>query len=233
MPPPMPPPPSIAVRSKDSGSGLNSAMSTSSSRRRSSASHDCARCRTASSIGDEISTAVARAWQRQRRAEKEECKPSGLFDDPARRCVDQRARYRGEARKERKLRRGVAWIGRPRNERGERRRAEAYTQRLEGDHDRQQNAIGFVHIGKPREPEDRYDLYHAEEPKPAIDADLEHPEAAEQAANHARPQSRVLGDEPDRGQGKPHVEVERRRERGRHRVAEFVEEDERDDEQCL
>jgi hypothetical protein len=43
---------------------------------------------------------------------------------------------------------------------------------------------------------------------------LHHPQAAEQAADHRRPQSGVLGDQADVGLGEAHVEVEGRRQRG-------------------
>ena len=90
----------------------------------------------------------------------------------------------------------------------------------------EQHAVRLVDVREPREPEDRHQLHDAEQPQPAVDADLHHPQAAEQAADHARPQSGVLRDDADVGHREAHVEVERRRERRRHAVAELVEEDE-------
>ena len=90
-----------------------------------------------------------------------------------------------------------------------------------------------MHVREPREAEDRYDLHGAEQPQPAVDPDLEHPDPAQQPAEHARPQAGVLGDQPDIGKGEPHVEIERCRQRGGHRVAELVEEDEGEDQQRL
>ena len=62
---------------------------------------------------------------------------------------------------------------------------------------------------------------------------LQHPQPAQHAADDARPQPRVLGDDADLRLGEAHVEIERRRQRGGHAVAQLVEEDEREHEQRL
>ena len=47
----------------------------------------------------------------------------------------------------------------------------------------EQQPVRLVHVGEPREAEDRDDLHHAEQPQAAIDADPQHPDAAEQPAD--------------------------------------------------
>ena len=103
-------------------------------------------------------------------------------------------------------------------------------ERFESDDEGQRPPLAGADAGvvtlrrQPGEAEDRYQLHHAEQPQRAVDADPHHPQAAEQAADHRRPQPGILGDQADVGLGEAHVEVERRGQRGAHAVAELVEE---------
>jgi hypothetical protein len=75
-------------------------------------------------------------------------------------------------------------------------------------------------------------LHDAEQPQRPVDAQPDHPQAAEQGADHRRPQPGMLGDQADVGLGEAHVEVERRGQRGAQAVAELVEEDEAEHQRC-
>ena len=77
--------------------------------------------------------------------------------------------------------------------------------------------------GQPGETEDRQHLHHAEQPQRAVDADLHHPQPAQHAADHRRPQPRILGDQADIGLAKAHVQIKRRGQRRAHAVAQLVE----------
>ena len=172
--------------------------------------------------------------QREQRTQQEEVEPAHLRHDPAGRRVDERARHRRQAREQRELRRGEARVGRARDERHVGHRAEPDAQRLERDDRRPAPAgSGAPRVREPREAQDRHHLHDTEQPQPAVDADLHHPQPAQHAADHARPQARILRDDADVGLGEAHLEVERRGERRGHAVAQLVEKDEQQDQQRM
>ena len=76
-------------------------------------------------------------------------------------------------------------------------------------------------------------MHRAKKPQRPVDADSQHPQAAEQTSGDARPQACILGDQPNLRFGKSHVEIERCRQRGGHAGAEVVQKNESENEQCL
>ena len=69
-------------------------------------------------------------------------------------------------------------------------------------------------------------MYQAEQPQRFVDAQLQHPDAADDAENNGGPQTGVFGNQADIGLAVAHIQVKRGGQGGGHAVAEFVKENE-------
>ena len=175
------------------------------------------------------SRAAASSVQSRKKSNQPVC-----VDDPAGRGVDHGARHRRQAREQRELRRRVARIGGARDERDERDRAEADAERLERDDARQaarrSGSPSCASHAKPRI-DTTCTTPNSHSPRLMPIFTIHSPPSMPPATLAHRPA--FLAIDADVRLGEAQVEVERRGQRGRHAVAELVEEDEREHQQRL
>ena len=154
------------------------------------------------------------------------------FDQVAGGGVDKGARYGGEAGKQGELGGGKGGIGFARHVGYKGGGTQSDADGFRADNAREHHLFGqgdgvkSAEAGQPDKSQNGHDLYDAEEPQCFVDAEFQHPDAAEYAGDDGGPETCVFGNQADVGFAETHVEIKRGGQRGGHAVAEFVQEDE-------
>src|SRR5450830_1125338 len=158
----------------------------------------------------------------QKEADDKKREPAQFRDQEAHRGIDQGARHGAEAGKQRILRGRVARVRAARQERDKGRRAQSQARkRFKADHGTEQDGVR-PHMRQPGKTQDGASLQGAKHPQAPVDAQLEHPHAAHDAAGQAGPETGGVGSQADLRHAETQVQIKLRRQRGGHAVADFI-----------